>query len=61
MDDLHSEDEDSKHRGGATRKAGFGDNYGSKGKRHGGGGGLDFISRIFRVYYWMSRDRNTSK
>ena len=51
LDDMESEEEDSR-----PRKAGFGETHGSKASHS----SLGFKARLFRVYYWMQKDRNTS-
>ncbi len=57
MNDIQSEEESNKAKGGGSRKPGFGENSVSKGSKS----AVGFKTRIFRVYYWMSRDRNTSQ
>ncbi len=52
------DDPDLNQRGarGGPRKAGFGENGGNHKEKH-----IGFKNRLFRVYYWMQRDRNTSQ
>jgi len=52
------DDPDHNQRGtrGGPRKAGYGENGASHNQKH-----IGFKNRLFRVYYWMQRDRNTSQ
>jgi len=57
MNEIQSEEEDTRAKGGGSRKPGFGENSSSKSSSS----TIGFKTRVFRAYYWMSRDRNTSQ